>query len=86
MVNAGIDTMVDLLKKWNLINRIKADLVNAEYLDNWTLDHNFKGYIKANPLGVVAHVSAGNVFVGGIDSLIQGILTKNVEYNEDVFQ
>ncbi len=78
MVNAGIETMIDLMRKENLITRLNCDLGNIEYLDNWTLDKNFKGYIKAKPLGVVAHVSAGNVFVGGVDSIIQGIITKNV--------
>ncbi len=78
MVEAGIETMVDLLRKENLITRLNCDLGNINYLDDWTLDKNFKGYIKAKPLGVVAHVSAGNVFVGGVDSLIQGIITKNI--------
>ena len=78
MVNAGIEVMVDLLKKQNLLTRLNCDLGSASFLKQWTLDKEFKGYIKAQPLGVVAHISAGNVFVGGVDSLIQGIVTKNI--------
>ncbi len=78
MVNAGIDTMVELLKACNLRTRLDCDLGQADFMNDWTLDQRFKGYIKAQPLGILAHVSAGNVFVGGVDSLIQGIVTKNV--------
>ncbi len=78
MVEAGIEVMIDLLRKESIFTRLNTDLGNYRYLDNWVLDENFKGYIKAQPLGIVAHISAGNVFVGGVDSLIQGIITKNV--------
>ncbi|BDD88093.1 acyl-CoA reductase [Desulfofustis limnaeus] len=78
MIEAGIDTMIGLLRKENLYARLDCDLGDRRFLQDWTMDSHFNGLIKAQPLGIVAHVSAGNVFVGGVDSLIQGIVTKNV--------
>ncbi|MGN1212304.1 MAG: acyl-CoA reductase, partial [Candidatus Cryptobacteroides sp.] len=38
----------------------------------------FRGMVKAEPSGIISHVSAGNVFVGAVDTLVQGLVTKNV--------
>jgi phenylacetate-coenzyme A ligase PaaK-like adenylate-forming protein len=35
-------------------------------------------YQRAIPMGTVCHVAAGNIFLGSVGSLIQGIITKNV--------
>lgn len=78
MIVEGIKTMSSLLSKDGMQTRLLSDLEQINYLDDWTYNHHFRGYIKAEPMGVVTHVSAGNVFVGGVDSLIQGIVTKNI--------
>src|SRR5579884_1634406 len=78
MIEQGVLTMIDLLRRENLEKRLDVDLDAAGYLDGWLYHQRFGGFLHAQPLGVVAHVSAGNVFVGGVDSLIQGIVTKNV--------
>ena len=78
MIEQGIGVMADLLRRENLLTRLACDLGDPRYLDDWVFDARFRGMIKAQPLGVVAHVSAGNVFVGGVDTLIQGIVTRNV--------
>ena len=78
MIEQGVLSMVDLLRRENLVKRLDVDLDAAAYLDGWVYHQRFGGFLLAQPLGVVAHVSAGNVFVGGVDSLIQGIVTKNV--------
>lgn len=78
MIEAGIEVMVDLLRRENLLTRLGCDLGDPRMLEDWVFDTRFQGLIKAQPLGVLAHVSAGNVFVGGVDSLIQGIVTRNV--------
>ena len=78
MIEQGVLTMVDLLRRENLVKRLDVDLDAAAYLDGWVYHQRFGGFLLAQPWGVVAHVSAGNVFVGGVDSLIQGIVTKNV--------
>ncbi len=78
MIDEGIKTMCSLLSRNGITTRLNADLGDKNYLNEWTYSNVFKGLIKAEPLGVVSHVSAGNVFVGGVDSLIQGLVTKNV--------
>ena len=78
MIVVGIKTMCSLLSRDGMLTRLNADLGDKDYLNQWTYNHHFRGYIKTEPLGVVTHVSAGNVFVGGVDSLIQGLVSKNV--------
>jgi len=78
MVAEGIKVMSSLLSRDGMQTRLLSDLEQMSYLDDWTYNKHFRGYIKAEPLGIVSHISAGNVFVGGVDSLIQGIVTKNV--------
>jgi len=78
MIEQGIGVMVDLTRRENMLTRLACDLGDPRSLDDWVFDARFRGFIKAQPIGVVAHVSAGNVFVGGVDTLIQGIVTQNV--------
>ena len=78
MIAEGIETMSSLLSRDGMQTRLLSDLEKIGYLDDWTYNHHFRGYIKAESIGVITHVSAGNVFVGGVDSLIQGIVTKNI--------
>jgi phenylacetate-CoA ligase len=78
MIEQGVLTLVELLTRANLETRLDCDLGDAAYLDDWVYQPRFGGHMMAQPHGVVAHVSAGNVFVGGVDTLIQGIVTKNV--------
>ncbi len=78
MIDQGIQTMCSLLSKEGMLVRLNADLGDKNYLNDWTYNKYFKGYVKAEPLGLLTHVSAGNVFVGGVDSLIQGLVSKNV--------
>ncbi len=78
MIAEGIKTMCSLLSRDGMLTRLNSDLGDKDYLNKWAYNHYFRGYIKTEPLGVVTHVSAGNVFVGGVDSLIQGLVSKNV--------
>ncbi|MDX9791505.1 MAG: acyl-CoA reductase, partial [Candidatus Kapabacteria bacterium] len=78
MVQAGIDTLASILNYDNLLKRLTVDIGDAGYLDNFKYNKEFKGYFRAVPWGIMSHVSAGNVFVGAVDTLIQGIITKNV--------
>ena len=78
MVEAGLETISGILCYDNLKARMQTDLGNIEYVDSFTYEPHFKGMVKAVPHGIVAHVSAGNVFVGAVDTLVQGLITKNV--------
>ncbi|MBI3038597.1 CoF synthetase, partial [bacterium] len=49
-----------------------------ELLDRWVRRLELNHDLMAIPRGQVLHISAGNVFVGAVDSLVSGIITKNV--------
>ena len=78
MVKEGLDSLCGMLDRQNMLTRIRADLGGTEVLERFLWQEPFEGSVKAEPRGVVAHVAAGNVLVGAIDSLIQGLLTKNI--------
>ena len=78
MVKAGLDAICENLKFESIVKRLKIDLDDIGYIDDFTYNPTFDGYIKAVPQGVLSHISAGNVFVGAIDTLVQGIITKNI--------
>lgn len=78
MVLAGLDAICENTKFENIIKRLNIDLEDINYIDEFTYHPKFQGFIKAVPQGITAHISAGNVFVGAIDTLVQGIITKNI--------
>lgn len=78
MIAAGVDAICEILRYDSLITRLAIDLDDAGYMDEFTWHDRFRGFVRAMPQGVVSHVSAGNVFVSAVDTLVQGIMTKNV--------
>jgi phenylacetate-coenzyme A ligase PaaK-like adenylate-forming protein len=78
MDRATLDIIPSLFSKANLQQRLLVDFRNPESLDEYVSIDFYQGHIKYNPLGLLLHVTAGNVFLGCIDSLIMGLLTKNV--------
>lgn len=76
MVEKGLYIMSSLLSKKFLISRLSC-LKEYHCLDYFTpLKH--EKYIRVIPIGTIAHIAAGNVFLGSIDSLLYGIITKNI--------
>ena len=78
MVARGLEELGRLLDRSELQRKLKYDLGRAARLDGWVWRKGFNGYIRAVPLGVLTHVSPGNVFLGAADSLVHGLLTKNI--------
>jgi len=78
MIAAGLEAICEILRYESLMKRLAVDLDDAGYLDAFTWHERFRGFVRAMPQGVVSHVSAGNVFVSAVDTLVQGIMTKNV--------
>jgi len=77
MVERGLDELGRLLSRPNLLEMLRYELGVPESLDRWYWRSGFNGYVRGVPLGVVLHVSPGNVFLGAVDSLLRGLLTKN---------
>lgn len=67
-----------ILKRGSLEKRLAAEFTRSEVLDEFVkLPHgSFK--VRAVPRGLLLHVTAGNVFLSSIDSLIMGFVTKNL--------
>ena len=78
MIEETLNIIPELLNRNNLIQRLNAELGNYKILDQFQNSAHFEGKIKAFPLGTLLHVSAGNVFLGCIDSLLMGLITKNI--------
>ena len=78
MIDRGFSELGRLLDRSELENKLRFDLGRSATLDGWVWDKNYEGYLRAAPLGVLTHVSPGNVFLGAADSLVHGILTKNI--------
>ncbi len=67
-----------LLRRENLEKRIKGEFTKSEVLDDFVKLPYQTAKVHAVSAGIVLHVTAGNVFLSSIDSLIMGFLTKNL--------
>lgn len=67
-----------LLSRESLEARVRTEFTQVKVLDQFAKIPHFSGRVKATPKGTLLHVTAGNVFLSSIDSLIMGFLTKNI--------
>jgi phenylacetate-coenzyme A ligase PaaK-like adenylate-forming protein len=77
-VNSTLSLLSGLLSRESLEARVRSEFTNDKVLDQFTKLPHFGGLVKAVPKGILLHVTAGNVFLSSIDSLIMGFLTKNI--------
>ncbi len=77
-VRSTLAILPKLLSKESLEARIRAEFTNEKVLNGFTKLPHQTGLVRAIPQGPVLHVTAGNVFLSSIDSLIMGFLTKNI--------
>lgn len=75
MVRLGISMLQDVLSIDSLSKRLNVlkDYHSIDYPCD--IDNNIT---YALPVGSVCHIAAGNIFLGAIDSLLYGIVTKNI--------
>ncbi|MEW6012705.1 MAG: acyl-CoA reductase [Elusimicrobiota bacterium] len=78
MIEKTLDIVPEILNKKELNKRLSLETFLPYAIDHITERHGYDGYLKAYPRGVVLHVGAGNVFIGVLDSLVMGMITKNV--------
>ncbi len=79
MARQSLELLPRLLDRHALFNRLRSSLpYPVEVLDRWYKPSGFDGQVRALPRGVVFHICAGNVFLGAIDTLVMGLLTKNI--------
>ncbi len=72
-----LDLVTSLCDRSLLSRRLSAEFGDAALVDEFKARGPGVARVKAVPHGVLLHVSAGNVFLGCIDSLLSGFLTKN---------
>jgi len=77
-IKATLEVLPKLLSKIHLEARLEAEFTPVSQLDKFSKVHGFAGEVRAFPLGILLHVTAGNVFLSSLDSLIMGLLTKNL--------
>jgi len=78
MIRHTLLQLPGLLRRSELSLRVVRELGARELLDDYHRPAGFPGRLRAYPLGTLLHVTAGNVFLGGIDSLVMGLITKNI--------
>lgn len=77
-VHQTLALLPGLLSRESLETRVRAEFTQTKVLDQFAKIPHFAGRVKATPKGTLLHVTAGNVFLSSIDSLIMGFLTKNI--------
>jgi phenylacetate-CoA ligase len=76
-VEASLQGLALGLTRPVLLAELQRELGRADLLDRWQPDEWSIGHARGFPLGVVAQVLAGNVFLGGVTALAQSLLTRN---------
>jgi phenylacetate-CoA ligase len=76
-IEAALQSLVQSLTAPVLLAELGRELGRADLLERWQADEYGVGLVRGFPLGVVAQVLAGNVFLGGVIALAQAVLTRN---------
>ena len=75
MMEKAMEALQGILCRESLEERLSC-LGDRRVLDGWTI---YRGNAaRALPLGAICHVAPGNIFLGSVDSMITGMITKNV--------
>ncbi len=77
-VRETLAVLPTLLNRESLEKRVRAEFIHSEVLDEFYKNPHTNVRVRAVPAGVLLHVTAGNVFLSSIDSLVMGFLTKNI--------
>ncbi len=76
MIETGLELFCELLSP-DYLRKSLGSLGDYRSLDHFVPDGKNLSR-RAVPVGSVCHIAAGNIFLGSVASLIQGIVTKNV--------
>jgi len=77
MVEEGLNVVATICSEKSLRKRLIGEFGDISLLDDWVPRKSLLHDLKAVPNGPLLHLAAGNVFVGSVDSLVSGIITKN---------
>lgn len=78
VVESTLDVVPEILDRNTLLKRMNLEMFLPYAMETAVERRGYDGLVRAVPRGVVLHVGAGNVFLGILDSLVLGMLTRNV--------
>ena len=79
-IDAVLDKFPESLNPETIKRKIEGELGDALIQEEPALQVATRVRLMARPVGTVLHVASGNVFLAGAESLIDGIITKNVNF------
>lgn len=77
MINEGFAVISAICRRKNVEKRLRGEFGDLAVLDRGSEKPHHGFRLRAMPRGILLHLTAGNVFVGAVDSLVSGIITKN---------
>ncbi|MFP5503656.1 MAG: acyl-CoA reductase [Candidatus Sericytochromatia bacterium] len=80
MVELELYGLTMALSRPYLEGKLQAELGRLDALDTWHRRPGSEVFQRAVPRGTVLHVASGNVSTTGVLSLIEGLLTRNVNF------
>ncbi len=75
---AALKLISFLCQKSELKKRIESELGTTKSLDEFVIMDSYEGKVFYAPVGRILHITAGNIFLGAIDSFLMGVITKNI--------
>jgi len=79
-ITAVLNEFPRLLAPETLLKKIEGELGSRAVQEEPVLQASTGARLMAAPAGLVLHVASGSVFMGGVDSLIDGMITRNVNF------
>lgn len=76
MVKIGMSAVPQLLCRETMLKRLSS--LGDHHVLDYPVYKNKGSVQRAIPAGIICHIAAGNTFLGAIDSLLYGIVTKNI--------
>ncbi len=76
MVKIGMSAVPLLLSRDTMLKRLS--ILGDHHVLDYPVYKNKGAMQRAIPAGIICHIAAGNTFLGAIDSLLYGIVTKNI--------
>jgi len=79
-ISAVLDEFPNMLSAESMLRKIEGELGNPLIQEEPVRQGSTKTRLMVQPAGTVLHVASGNVFLACVDSIIDGIITKNVNF------
>jgi phenylacetate-CoA ligase len=78
MANESVESLFSKFTKENTTRLLRSHLGQMSYLEQFEYVPSQESYIKAQPLGTILHVCSERNFTNGMETLLYGIISKNI--------